>query len=311
MIPKTIDILMATCNGERFLEQQVASLLRQTRDDFRLLIKDDASSDGTPALLASLARRHPEKITVLPAQPRRQGAAATYNALLGHATADYLMFCDQDDIWLKHKVGLSMARMARLEARCGRGTPILIHTDLIVAARDLKPTAHSFGRYQGLNLNSGRFRRLLLQNVATGCTLTINRALKTRVGKIPEEARMHDWWLALAASVFGVVDFIPLPTVVYRQHGGNAVGAKRLSPALVQHKLLNIRQTRADFQKTVLQAAVFLERYADAMPETHRAVCCAFASLKQASWVAKRRTLLRHGLLKHGFLRNAGMLLMI
>jgi hypothetical protein len=304
----TVDILMATCNGERFLEQQIASLFAQTRNDFRLLIRDDASNDGTPLLLSSLVARHGGKIEVLAPSTQREGAVRTFDALLQHAEADYMMFCDQDDIWLRHKISLCMARMAQLEQRYGACTPILIHTDLMVAGTNLELLGSSFAAYQNLNLRCSRLNRLLMQNVVTGCTVTINKALKTKVDRIPQEARMHDWWLALVASIFGIVDYIEMPTVLYRQHTGNSVGAKRLSPRLVVDKMRSTRRVKAGLQETIRQANAVLHRYGEDMPATCRNLCHAFSALEKASWPVKRSTILKYRFFKQGFFRNLGML---
>ncbi len=92
-----VDVLLATHNGADFLEAQLRSLLEQTYPVVRVLVRDDASTDATPALLADWAARRPGKIEILDGGPRL-GACGNFAALLQRAEADYVMFCDQDDV---------------------------------------------------------------------------------------------------------------------------------------------------------------------------------------------------------------------
>ena len=141
-------------------------------------------------------------------------------------TADYAMFCDQDDVWLPNKIGASYAAMKALERRCGRDRPLLVHCDLHLvdgALRDLHP---SYRRYQNINPETSRkLNRALLQNVALGCSAMINRSLRTLAAPVPADARGHDWWTSLIAAALGEIEHLPDAHILYRQHGGNAVGA--------------------------------------------------------------------------------------
>ena len=104
----------------------------------------------------------------------------------------------------------------------------MLHTDLAVVDRQLQPLAASFWAMQDQDPVAARhLRRNLVGNCAAGCTILINRALRDRAVPIPPAAIMHDWWLMLVASAFGHVIQLPLPMVLYRQHGRNALGAQR------------------------------------------------------------------------------------
>ena len=169
---RTVTILLATYNGARHLPAQLDSLLSQTFTGWRLLVRDDGSTDATPAILADYSARFPDRITVLPDDGHRLGPSANFAALMAAADADYLMFCDQDDVWLPEKIGRTMAAMRDLEARHGRDLPLLVHTDLTVTDGQLATVAPSLWRYQHTDpALSGRLNRVLVQNYATGCTL--------------------------------------------------------------------------------------------------------------------------------------------
>lgn len=310
----SVDILMATCNGARFLEEQVASILDQTHGDLHLRIKDDASDDTTPELLIELKNRHPERITLEPGSETRLGAATNFGSLLDQTTATYIMFADQDDVWLPEKVSKTLSLMKALEAKHGRHTPVLVHTDLRVVSEDLTLIDDSLWTYQNLvqeRLTS--LNRLLVQNGITGCTVMMNAALATRcAGGVPRSAIMHDWWIGLVAAAFGVVGFLPEGTLLYRQHGRNNTGAKAWSLPHI------CRRTVATFvdddiprslRKTQEQARAFLMHYGDYLSKENLEVVNAYAQLPALSWLGRRRQILKHDFLKCDPVRSLALLL--
>jgi glycosyltransferase involved in cell wall biosynthesis len=226
-LSERVVIVLATYNGAPWLEAQVRSLQAQDHAGWRLLVRDDGSSDGTPALLERLAREEP-RLTVLGA-PGRLGVIANFGALLEAARAagaDYVFPCDQDDEWRPDKLSRALAEMARLEARHGRGAPLLVHSDLEVVDEALRPLHPSFLAFQGLR-HEGRdpLRVLLVQNFVTGCASLLNRALLELALPVPAGCIMHDWWVAQCAAARGAIGFLPEAAVRYRQHAANQVGA--------------------------------------------------------------------------------------
>jgi hypothetical protein len=142
--------------------------------------------------------------------------------------ASYFAFCDQDDVWFPNKIDLMMNEVRRLEGQFGETTPILVHTDLVVVDKKLNQISPSL--LDHLYLNASRRRRLdylLFDNIVTGCALIGNRALLDLTRPIPAGIPYHDWWVALVAASCGVVSTVAEPTVLYRQHDGNLVGAGR------------------------------------------------------------------------------------
>ena len=226
-MPPTIDIVMATYNGARFLCEQLDSVLAQARPGVRLLVRDDGSTDATREILAAYAGNRPEGVLVENGS-RRLGACGSFSALLERSDADFVVLCDQDDVWLPGRLDAMLRRLVELEDRHGRGAPLLVHSDLTVVDAGLRELCPSFWRYQGLDpFRGGVLNRLLVQNVVTGCAAILNRALVRRATPIPKAAVMHDWWLATAAAALGRLEALAQPTALYRQHGENRVGAQR------------------------------------------------------------------------------------
>ncbi len=222
-----VAIVLATYNGARHLSEQLESLRGQDFGAWRLYVRDDGSRDGTPELLARAAREDP-RITVLETR-ENLGVIRNFGALLGRAHADgadVVFMCDQDDVWLPSKVSRALAVLADLERAHGPAAPLLVHSDLRVVDEALAPIHPSFLAYQAIGHEEERpLGVLLVQNFVTGCAAAVNRALLDLALPFPAECLMHDWWLAQCAAARGAIGFVPEPTILYRQHASNQIGA--------------------------------------------------------------------------------------
>jgi rhamnosyltransferase len=229
MLSQQLLILLGTYNGDRFLREQLESIQRQTVTDWTLLVRDDGSIDGTLEILERFSQSD-RRIVSLHDRRGRLGAVGNYGELMRKALerqAGIVFFSDQDDIWSPTKVGEQIGRIKELEKAYGNETPILVHSDLEVVDATLHRIHRSFMHFQGLSHEvSGPLRVLLVQNFVTGCATAINRALLELAVPIPTTVVMHDWWLALCAAACGQMAFLSHPTVFYRQHGRNEIGAK-------------------------------------------------------------------------------------
>ncbi len=302
-----IAILMATYNGAPYIEQQIDSLLQQSCGGWELFVHDDGSEDCTAEILERCERARPEKIHVLKGSGTG-GAKDNFFFLLDRVSAPYLMFCDQDDVWKPEKIRLTLERMREAERVRGEGVPVLVFTDLSVADEQLRLIAERMSDYQGYDLRRTGFPDLMMQNVVSGCTVMINRPLAelARRGSGRDAVIMHDWWCALIAAYYGAVVCVDRPLVLYRQHGDNAVGAKRIRDmAYLAGKLRDYRETRKTLWDTQRQAAAFEECFGtgDRLLKEY-AHLCELPKLKRLDFYR------RNGVWKHGFLRNIGLVLL-
>lgn len=208
-------VLLATYNGSRYINPFLDSLEAQTHQAFKLLVRDDGSTDGT--LDAVMARRGRLNIEVMPTA-HRAGAARSFMELLQHAGNHHgaYLFADQDDVWLPEKV----ERAVKALSDAG-DTPTLYCTRQQLVDAELKPLGLS-ATPRWLDVHNAA-----VENVVTGCTMGINSALRDLVlqDDMPAGYRMHDAWMYLVASALGQVIQDPWPSVLYRQHGSNTVGA--------------------------------------------------------------------------------------
>ena len=218
-----IDILLAAYNGEEFIAEQIDSILAQTFQDFRLIIRDDGSSDNTPAIIEEYSRKYPDKIEIVHDDVVCRDPYKNFMELLKHATANYVMFCDQDDYWLPYKLQVMLWHMKDIEHR-DPGLPVYVLSGLNVVDENLQ----SMDRFLQLSLEKTEYKKftnLLLSNVAAGCASIMNKALYSKSkGYIDGMPFAHDSILAILASMCGVIEHIPAAMVFYRQHKHNASG---------------------------------------------------------------------------------------
>ena len=123
MAADTVQILLATYNGEKYLKHQLESILKQDYEQWGLLIADDCSSDNTLSIIEEFVAKD-KRISTLPMLNNNIGSSETFFRLLRCADADYVMFCDQDDVWMPCKIRSSMSKMREMEVRYGSSAPI-------------------------------------------------------------------------------------------------------------------------------------------------------------------------------------------
>lgn len=213
-----ITILMSTYNGEKYLTEQIDSILAQTYSNWELVIRDDGSSDGTVQIVEDYVKQE-ERVRWFDeneASAENLGPMKSFFLMLETVESPYYMFCDQDDVWLPEKIETTFQKMLEIETH---STPCLVHTNFTVTDENLNRIG------QGpLKANDGLYE-LLLSNDAPGCTMMINKNLRVlALNDLNSVQVMHDMWLGLLAAHFGKIAYIETPFILYRQHIGNVVG---------------------------------------------------------------------------------------
>ena len=303
-----IEILMATYNGEKFLREQLDSLLEQTYRDFKILIRDDGSTDGTRDILSEYTICYPEKIKIIHDENKGGGAAKNFFHLINYATADYVMFCDQDDFWLPNKIEVTYKSMIALEKKHGKEKPALVFSSYIpvdtnLRKINLKEKNSQIGKYK-LDFN-----HLLVQNYVTGCLMMCNRALYSKCGKFDDRILMHDWWLALLASSTGKIQHINDEVMLYRQHDNNQVGAVNVKSFNYRINKLLDKNTRNMQYLYLNQARLFYNRYNKILNNKERLQLYNFISIYQhSSKLTRMFCLIKGRYLKSDFVRIIGQL---
>ena len=217
-----IDILMATYNGEKYLADQIESILNQKYANFNLIISDDNSTDSTKQILREYEKKD-DRIKVF-FNKKNIGSNENFKKLLKKVESKFFMFCDQDDIWYETKIEESLKKMQNDDAD-------LIFTDLEIVDSNLNVINESFNKkkkYYRKIIKYHDLRRVFLYNVVTGCTILCKSKYINDILKFTDNKNiLHDHIVALLVSLKGKVTYLNKPTVKYRQHTNNQVGSKR------------------------------------------------------------------------------------
>ena len=234
-----IDILLPTYNGEKYLKEQIDSILSQTHQNIRLIISDDCSKDGTAEILKQYEQK--DKRIEIYLQQQNLGVVKNIEFLLQKVESPYYMLADQDDIWLPEKIEKSLEKLKQEDAD-------LVFGDLEVVDQDLKTMYPSFGDFMLLNKKIHKYINTnelnYLYNCVTGCTILAKKQTIPNILPLPEKSKylIHDHWIGLMASLNGKVAYVNGKYIKYRQHGNNQVGTNKIS-----HGYTKLEQVRELF----------------------------------------------------------------
>lgn len=296
-------ILLATYNGKKYIRAMINSIIAQDYSDWNLVLSDDGSTDCSADILDEYASKYPNKITHYRSGQKFGNAQSHFMHLLStHHDAPYIMFCDQDDIWHSDKVSKTLQRMKEIEET---DTPCLVHTDLMVVDGELNKISDSFCKHSKLDGNRLKLNQLLVQNVVTGCTMMINKALAELSCEkpLPKEALMHDGWIALICSVFGKSAFLNEPTIDYRQHGNNSVGAKDATSLPYLFERFKSKAMKNSLKNAAVQAKAFIDTFGDRIPGEKKIIIEDFAKTANCSMLKRNKIFIKHRLFKCGAIR--------
>ncbi|MFB4331507.1 glycosyltransferase family 2 protein [Paenibacillus sp. CR_12] len=218
---KKVQVLLSAYNGEQYISEQIQSILNQTHAAVSILIRDDGSTDKTIQLLDQWVTTHPDKIKLI--KGTNVGVVSSFFELLRAADveADYYCFCDQDDVWLDHKVEHAIAR---LDSSIYTEVPAMVFTSTYLTDDELNRK----GAWPKPPAQEPSFFNALYENIAIGATITMNRSARNLFinsqSVDSQKVLMHDWWFYLLVSAFGTAIYDNKPSMLYRQHNNNVVG---------------------------------------------------------------------------------------
>ena len=240
-----IDILMATYNGEKYLKEQIDSILNQTYKNIRLIISDDNSQDATRQILKEYEKKD-NRIKVY-YQENNLGCVENFEFLLKKVENEIYMLSDQDDIWLKEKVEKTYQKMIKEDAD-------LVFGDLEVVNSNLETIYPSFNDFMKLNRKINKYLHTdkinYLYNCVTGCTVMSKKKWLNEILPLPKNSKyvLHDHWIGLIISLRGKLYYMPEKYIKYRQHGNNEIGTEKIS-----HKFTKLEQVRNWFINVKLE----------------------------------------------------------
>ncbi|HAC15577.1 MAG TPA: glycosyltransferase family 2 protein [Bacteroidetes bacterium] len=210
-----IAVLLSSYNGEKFIEEQIQSILNQQNVSIHLLIRDDGSTDRTHEI-AELFATKDTRISII--KGKNKGVVLSFFDLLQNVDEnfDFYAFADQDDVWKPNKLEKAAEMMSKSEVI----VPAMYYSRLEFTDEHLNTIGYSI-----IPKNRG-FENAIVQNQATGCTIVINGAArKIIITRLPSWALMHDWWFYLVVSAMGDIYYDEFAGILYRKHGNNVTPA--------------------------------------------------------------------------------------
>lgn len=307
-----ITILMATFNGEKYVEEQIESLLNQTYKDFKIIICDDCSTDNTYSILKQYQEKYSEKIKVFKTEKNTGSAKYNFLNMIINYKDDYVMFCDQDDVWKSDKIQLTLNEMKRMESIHKKETPIVVHTDLTIVDDKLNVLYESFKYQMKADYNKTKINNVVIQNNLTGCTGMINRALSEMIVKEPDYFVMHDWWVMLIGSAFGVISHVDKSTIMYRQHRENQVGAGNIRSLSYRiNRFINIEKIKKAVDETYIQTESFVKIYEEYMNDELKSLLINYTKIPTLNKLSRIICIFKYRFFKNNFSREIAHILVI
>lgn len=213
-----IDILLPTYNGEKFLREQIDSILNQSIDIFRLYIRDDGSKDNTLEIIKEYAL-HDERVIHVESPEGNLGLVKSIEKMLTLSNADLIFFADQDDVWINNKIEKFVSFYNTIKD--ADELPVLIHSNCYITDEKLNIT----GDFVKNIAKSNAITDSLFNFFVQGSSSMINKKLKETSGKFPDNVYVHDRYLHMISQLFGQRYYLDTPLMYYRQHDNNVIGA--------------------------------------------------------------------------------------
>ena len=263
---KKVQVLLSTYNGEKYLVEQIESILAQKYSNLDLLIRDDSSTDSTLSILEKYANSPRVKIV----KEKNRGVPQCFFRLLEIASpqADYFAFCDQDDVWLNDKITRAIAFLEEILD----DIPSMYCSRLNLVDENLNFLGTSF-----LPKQEPSFKNAIVSNMATGCTVVINKRTRELILKqTPRIKTMHDRWIYQVVSALGKVVVDRESRILYRQHQTNSVG---MSHNLLNRWLRRINQLTdkdSKYRSMTTHAQELLAIYGDMLSEDNFKILSKF-----------------------------------
>ena len=198
-----ISVCIATYNGERFIQEQIDSILRQLSSDDEIIVSDDGSTDGTISIINSIDDK---RIRVIEG-PRKQSPTSNFECALKASKGDYIFMSDQDDVWKPNKVKICMEWLQRYDC---------VVSDAEVTDSSLNPLYPSL--YAIMQVRQGRIYNTIWKNGYTGCCMAFRRNVLESSLPFPKDIPMHDIWIGNVAAYKYNVKFIPDTLIYFRRH---------------------------------------------------------------------------------------------
>lgn len=228
---KRISVAVATYNGEKYIKEQIESILDNLSTEDEIIVSDDGSKDATLEVLASIDCRGVEmQIIEGPGKGIKQNIA---NAI-AHCEGKYIFLADQDDVWTKNKVEVVMTLLSS-------GKHLVIHDAKVVNSDMTETLMPSFFEYRG---STSGFVHNMIKNRYMGCCMAFSAELKDKILPIPDNIEMHDWWIGVLNDlIYKDSTFVKEQLLLYRRHESNVSDFSHNSvPVMIKNRIVFLKE---------------------------------------------------------------------
>lgn len=207
---RKVNVLLSAYNGERYIRQQLDSILGQSHKNIEVYVRDDGSKDGTLSIL----REYEAKGLIHLEAGQNLGFVGSFQWLIANGgEADYYAFSDQDDVWFEDKLAMALERLEETPS----DIPVLYFSNYDYYDGELNFMAHRSGKQPNIS-----FLNSLVDCVSLGFNSVFNRTARDMVtADMPKKSTGHDWWMYMVCAGMGQVIYDERPTVKYRRHSNN------------------------------------------------------------------------------------------
>ena len=310
----SVDIAVPTYNCARWLDEFMESILAQDFTDWRIVTRDDGSTDDTVARMAAWKARLGGRLEIIPNETKDNlGPVGCYNIILSSVDAPWVFLADPDDVWKPHKIRKSLLSINGTQIDSGVTTPVLAFTDAEVINENGEFICSSYWKWQRLRPNNVcSFSRTIMESPAISSGMIMNRALLCKALPIEGSYSFQDWWLVLVAVAFGKVIPVYEKTFLYRRHGGNDSNVPITSSFLTIMR--GLRSSRARLKKLLFdisrQSEVFLLRFRSNLDGVSIGILKDSMVLSRSGYGQRCCLILKRQLLFGSILKNIGALLL-
>lgn len=308
-----IDIAVPTYNCSQWIDDFFESLLMQDVREWRVVTRDDGSSDDTVERVLYWQRKLGSRVMIIANQNQNNlGMIGNYDLVLRYCTAEFVMLGDPDDVWKPGKVRKALSAIMDARMVFGEDAPIAVCTDAEVVDDVLVTISTSFWRWSRMKPKYvDQLPRMLMESPILTSTMMINRPLLDLALPLTGAAACPDWWIALVACAFGKIIVIHETSCFYRRHGANDSTEPLASDLLHGIRRVGVLRKRVKFLMHQLapQARAFSERFSEQATSKQIRASEVASRLPVLGPVSGRLAALRHGLLFSSLLKCIGFFL--
>lgn len=267
-----ISIAICTYNGEKYIKEQLDSILNQTLLPNEIIIGDDQSTDNTISIIKECLDNKKINYRII-INDTRLGVTKNFENVIKECSGDIVFTCDQDDVWKKNKVERILSEFDSIDT-------VLVFSNADIVDKELNYIETSL--WQTLNfsykqlINEGYLKILLNRRFVTGATIAFRKDFFDKVIPIPE-IWLHDGWLSITAPFYGNVVAIDECLILYRQHGNNVVGAHKKSfSSLIDSYFKNFRNLETKYKDRYIRYKMFVDRFSNLSNENYNKIFSCF-----------------------------------